>query len=224
MTRDKLVGMGRKFRARRKVACTPTLKFILGAIDTQAGDAEKVNLFYFCGFLGLNLILQETDTSSTSDSPPYIHTPPAAPVKRRPELPCSDSPAKKTKKAAEESIEEEEDSSSSDVKDTEQTAAASTSPPKAVRRKKKKKKETYLERIAHAEKVNQRLGEAAAAWNEGTVNYHFFIISYMVYGHLKILELAGYDGTMKDCASYFKVSLRLLQNVLKDPSYIFKGE
>ena len=82
MTRDKLIGMGRKFRARRKVACTPTLKFILGAIDTQAGDAEKVTLFYFCGFLGLNLILQETDTSATSDSPPYIHTPPAAPVKR----------------------------------------------------------------------------------------------------------------------------------------------
>ena len=214
MTRDKLIGMGRKFRARRKVACTPTLKFILGAIDTQAGDAEKVNLFYFCGFLGLNIILQETDTSSTSDSPPYIHTPPAAPVKRKPELPCSDSPAKKAKK----------DSSSSDDEDAEQAAVASTSPPKAVRRKKKKKKETYLERIAHAEKVNQRLGEAAAAWNEGTVNYHFFIISYMVYGHLKILELADYDGTMKDCASYFKVSLRLLQNVLKDPSYIFKGE
>ena len=108
MTRDKLIGMGRKFRARRKVACTPTLKFILGAIDTQAGDAEKVTLFYFCGFLGLNIILQETDTSSTSDSPPYIHTPPAAPVKRKPELPCSDSPAKKAKKAAEKNMEEEE--------------------------------------------------------------------------------------------------------------------
>ena len=175
MTRDKLIGMGRKFRARRKVACTPTLKFILGAIDTQAGDAEKVTLFYFCGFLGLNIILQETDTSSTSDSPPYIHTPPAAPVKRKPELPCSDSPAKKTKKAAEESIEEEEDSSSSDVKDTEQTAAASTSPPKAVRRK-KKKKETYLEKIEHAEEVNRRLGEAAVAWNEGTAKYHLFIM------------------------------------------------
>ena len=152
MTRDKLIGMGRKFRARRKVACTPTLKFILGAIDTQAGDAEKVTLFYFCGFLGLNLILQETDTSATSDSPPYIHTPPA-------------SPAKKAKK----------DSSSSDDEDAEQAAAASTSPPKAVRRK-KKKKETYLERIEHAEEVNRRLGEAAVAWNEGTANYHFFIM------------------------------------------------
>ena len=165
MTRDKLIGMGRKFRARRKVACTPTLKFILGAIDTQAGDAEKVTLFSFCGFLGLNIILQETDTSSTSDSPPYIHTPPAAPVKRKPELPCGDSPAKKAKK----------DSSSSDDEDAEQAAVASTSPPKAVRRK-KKKKETYLERIEHAEEVNRRLGEAAVAWNEGTAKYHLFIM------------------------------------------------
>ena len=156
MTRDKLIGMGRKFRARRKVACTPTLKFILGAIDTQAGDAEKVTLFYFCGFLGLNIILQETDTSSTSDSPPYIHTPPAAPVKRKPELPCGDSPAKKAKK----------DSSSSDDEDAEQaaTAAASTSPPKAVRRK-KKKKETYLERIEHAEEVNRRLDLVRLRWH-----------------------------------------------------------